>query len=734
MILEKQASMIAAALRRMSLKTRLTVATVGLFVLFIWVLVFLSVTVLQDRLEKVLSAQQLASTRHSAIEIDNSLLDRLEGLRRVAALLPADLRDEVQQPALSNRPLLGIYFPGGSLLLGLDGKVIAEHPPGGVRRERDFKDEDYFRQVVATRQPYIGKPGVDPVSRRPTLTLAVPALDEEGRVRAVLTGAVNLTAPNFSSLASEQAQEGKGAFFVLSLRDRRVVVAGDSGRVATALPARGRDAMLDRMADGFEGSGIGVGADGVSRLYSGKRVQMADWLVLSVLPTEVAFAPVRVMRNALYVVGALLTFLALGLLHGLTRRMLAPLDEAGDAMRRMTDGRTPLAPLPLRRNDEIGQLIGNFNHLVEDRSRYETALRESEQRFRLLVEAAPDAIIVQTAGHIVYANTAAISLLGARGEEQLLGMPVLAHVHPDCHEMVSRRIRALDSGSIYVPPLEQTYLRLDGTPVAVEVSAVRFRYEAQDGALVYVRDITERKALERERESQALRLVGLSRRLLAVQEEERRRLSAELHDRTSPNLSALSIMLRTAEQQGPLAGAEERAALLEDARALLDDTTASIREISAELRPPVLDYGGLLPALESHAESFAARTGIAVRVDCPAPVGRLSPEIESSLFRIAQEAMTNCAKHAGAAHIDIALRIEDDQLVLVIADDGVGFEREQLVRPGHGLLIMRERAEFAGGHCEIDSRPGAATRVTVSIPVGTRGTRAWGSSDEEVSI
>lgn len=501
MILEKQASMIAAALRRMSLKTRLTVATVGLFVLFIWVLVFLSVTVLQDRLEKVLSAQQLASTRHSAIEIDNSLLDRLEGLRRVAALLPADLRDEVQQPALSNRPLLGIYFPGGSLLLGLDGKVIAEHPPGGVRRERDFKDEDYFRQVVATRQPYIGKPGVDSVSRRPTLTLAVPALDEEGRVRAVLTGAVDLTAPNFSSLASEQAQEGKGAFFVLSLRDRRVVVAGDSGRVATALPARGRDAMLDRMADGFEGSGIGVGADGVSRLYSGKRVQMADWLVLSVLPTEVAFAPVRVMRNALYVVGALLTFLALGLLHGLTRRMLAPLDEAGDAMRRMTDGRTPLAPLPLRRNDEIGQLIGNFNHLVEDRSRYETALRESEQRFRLLVEAAPDAIIVQTAGHIVYANTAAISLLGARGEEQLLGMPVLAHVHPDCHEMVSRRIRALDSGSIYVPPLEQTYLRLDGTPVAVEVSAVRFRYEAQDGALVYVRDITERKALERERES-----------------------------------------------------------------------------------------------------------------------------------------------------------------------------------------------------------------------------------------
>jgi len=205
-----------------------------------------------------------------------------------------------------------------------------------------------------------------------------------------------------------------------------------------------------------------------------------------------------------------------------------------------------------------------------------------------------------------------------------------------------------------------------------------------------------------------------------VQEEERRRLSAELHDRTSPNLSALSIMLRTAEQQGPLADAEERAALLEDARALLDDTTASIREISAELRPPVLDYGGLLPALESHAESFAARTGIAVRVDCPAPVGRLSPEIESSLFRIAQEAMTNCAKHAGAAHIDIALRIEDDQLVLVIADDGVGFEREQLVRPGHGLLIMRERAEFAGGHCEIDSRPGEGAVFRLEFPAARK--------------
>ena len=403
-------------------------------------------------------------------------------------------------------------------------------------------------------------------------------------------------------------------------------------------------------------------------------------------------------------------------------------------MRRMTDGLAPLAPLQLRRNDEVGRLIDNFNHLIEDRHRYESALRESEQRFRLLVEAAPDAIIVQTGGHIVYANTAAVSLLGARGEDQLLGMAVLAHVHPDCHEMVARRIRALDSGSVYVPPLEQTYLRLDGTPVAVEVSAVRFRYEEKDGALVYVRDITERKAMERERESQALRLVGLSRRLLAVQEEERRRLSAELHDRTSPNLSALSIMLRTAEQQGPQAGAEERAALLEDARALLDDTTASIREISAELRPPVLDYGGLLPSLESHAESFGARTGIAVGIDCPEPVGRLSPEIESSLFRIAQEAMTNCAKHAGASRIDIALRLEGDQLVLVVADDGVGFERAQLLRPGHGLLIMRERAEFAGGRCEIDSRPGAATRITVTIPVGTLGVRARGNSDDKVTI
>lgn len=735
MILDGMFARIKALTRRMSLKDRLVAVTVGLFVLFIWELVILSAGVLQIQLEKVLAEQQFSATRRLAAELDSKLRERIDGLQRLAASLPADLRHTAVQPELDGLPLLNVLFTAGVALIGLDGKVIADRSLGPSRYGTDYGDRDYFRQVVASGQPYIDRPVVGRVLRRPLLNIGVPLRGADGKVRAVLVGSTDLSQPNFLGFVSHPEMTGNSDLYIISLRDRVFVAASDPRRVLQAAPERGANRFLDRAVDGFEGSGIAVSSEGIRKLYSGKRVPSADWLVLSGLSTEVAFAPVRVMRNSLYLAAGLLTLLAVALIRWMTRRMLAPLDEASAAIGRMTDGTAPLAPLPHKRDDEVGQLIDNFNRLLDDRQRYEQAVEESEQRFRLLVEAAPDAIFVQSKGYIAYVNLAAVGLLGASKKADLRGLPILERVHPDHRARVAARIRQLQEGRAYVPPLEQAYLRLDGSPVSVEVSAVRFRYDEEDGALVFVRDISERKEMERERAKQAYRLVDLSRRLVAAQEDERRRLSAELHDRTSPNLAALNIMLRTVEQRQQYVAGERWAALLGDARALLDDTTASIREICADLRSPVLDYGGLLAALESHAGSFAERTGIAVRIDCPKPLGRLAPEIESCLFRIAQEAMTNCAKHAGAGAVDIALRLEEGRLTMQVADDGAGFADELLGTPGHspghGLLIMRERAEFAGGTCEIDASPGQGTRITVSVPVGSGG-RA--PDETEVSI
>ncbi|MDP2795063.1 MAG: CHASE domain-containing protein [Sulfurisoma sp.] len=215
------------------------------------------------------------------------------------------------------------------------------------------------------------------------------------------------------------------------------------------------------------------------------------------------------------------------------------------------------------------------------------------------------------------------------------------------------------------------------------------------------------------------KMSALSRHLVAVQEGTRRRLSGELHDRTSPNLAAIGINLDVIAAALPEAEAPDLGARLEDTRALIEDTTASIREICADLRPPVLDYAGLPAALESYAGQFGRRTGIAVRVDCAHGGAKLAPELESALFRIVQEALTNCAKHARATSIGVILRQDDFPVRLTVVDDGSGFDLEQMKEAayssGLGIITMRELAEFFGGKFTIESNPGKGTRIDVEI-------------------
>lgn len=236
-----------------------------------------------------------------------------------------------------------------------------------------------------------------------------------------------------------------------------------------------------------------------------------------------------------------------------------------------------------------------------------------------------------------------------------------------------------------------------------------------------IQDISERKSLEQERTDHAQRLADRSFSLVAVQEEERRRLSAELHDRTSPNLAAIKLNLTLIADKLPPGISDSLANPLEDTRALLDDTAASIREISADLRPPILDYAGLQPALEGYVRQVAERSGTDIHLICTQLQAlRSEPVVETQLFRIVQEALTNCIKHAKAEHISINLAHDTYQTLLTIADNGMGFKDQELGQPDHapgfGLITMRERAEFVGGSLHIESRPGHGTWITVEIP------------------
>lgn len=224
-------------------------------------------------------------------------------------------------------------------------------------------------------------------------------------------------------------------------------------------------------------------------------------------------------------------------------------------------------------------------------------------------------------------------------------------------------------------------------------------------------DVTERHQAE-----EAKRNAEVSRRLVFAQEDERRRLAVELHDRAGPNLAALGINVKRLADSLPTPVTKAQQQMLADTSMLLDETIAAIRSISIDFRPPLLDYAGLWPALEGYVQRFSRRTGIAVHAWKNDLEQRLAPEIETNLFRIAQEALANCAQYSGAKTVHIQIRCLADEVEFSIADDGTGFDphaEPQLGTAGQGLATMRKRAEFIGGKFSLESAPGKGTRVTV---------------------
>jgi len=215
-------------------------------------------------------------------------------------------------------------------------------------------------------------------------------------------------------------------------------------------------------------------------------------------------------------------------------------------------------------------------------------------------------------------------------------------------------------------------------------------------------------------------LQAMSRRLVDAQESERRQISRELHDRVGQNLTALSINLDILKTQLAGNGNEAYCSRLNDAASLLEATTGTIENVMSELRPPMLDDYGLLPALQWYANEFSARTGIQVSVDGDEAMERLTQASEIALFRIMQEALNNAAKHAHAGSISITLERSDARFMMTISDDGVGLDTALLPlerrRPGLGMVTMRERTQAVGGHFEIEAAAGRGTRVVVRIP------------------
>jgi signal transduction histidine kinase len=273
-------------------------------------------------------------------------------------------------------------------------------------------------------------------------------------------------------------------------------------------------------------------------------------------------------------------------------------------------------------------------------------------------------------------------------------------------------------GQDEVGQLGQALDRMRQSLQALVARVERANQELEGRVEERTRDLNEANAALRERE---LARGELLRKVITAQEDERKRVARELHDETT---QALAALLMRVDQAAEAVRAGQTPAL-DELRTLANRALADVHRLILDLRPSVLDDLGLASAVRWYADRALGARGVAVRCEC-GELPALTPELETALFRICQEALSNVARHAQASHVLVELRAEGPLLCIDVEDDGVGFDQAAVAhregRPHWGLLGIQERASLLGGSARFDSTPGAGTRVEVRIPLSEEAT------------
>ncbi|MBI5602916.1 MAG: PAS domain S-box protein [Deltaproteobacteria bacterium] len=382
---------------------------------------------------------------------------------------------------------------------------------------------------------------------------------------------------------------------------------------------------------------------------------------------------------------------------------------------------TIVSPKPLI--DENGKFRGSFATFTDitQRKTMEEILNDSEEKYRTLFEhTGAGLIIVEEDTTISLVNNEFLKLSGYLKEEIEGKKKSADFTLPEDLERI-HLYHTLRRKNPEAAPREYESRIVDKQGNIKNTHNIVALIPGTSKSIVSFNDITNRKKAEEALLEKQNQLQALAIRMSEVEELERKEISRTLHDLVGQNLTALNLNLNIAISMLPEKTSSIIIHRLEDAQKLLEETTQHIREVMSDLRPSVLDDFGLLAALYWYGERFKALTGIEINIEGKDFPPRLSPTMESIIFRIAQEALTNVSKHAGADQVDIVLEERPGKVQLTISDNGWGFLFKGFrlggEKRGWGLATMKERAAALGGDLAILSEPGKGTRIILQLPV-----------------
>ena len=732
-----------------SLATRISLLTMAMVLVGMAAFALFVSQTLRPAMEAQISAQQFDTVSIVAGQVNQAIEQRLGALQSMAQPInPAMLAEPKRMQAfLEDRPAMLDLFNGGVFVTRMDGTAMASAPLNIPRTGRNYMDSEQVAAALKEGKSSVSNVVVGKALKAPIFSIVTPIHGAQGRVIGALVGVIELGKPNFLDKLMQIRLGQTGYYMLQDPQNRLIITSTDKSRVMERL-VPGANPLADRFRQGFEGSGVTVNSNGVEMLSSAKGIPAAGWILVGGLPTAEAFTPINAMSKTIRLGGLFFLLLIGGLvwwrISRLLQQQISPVLNASNALKLLAD--SPERPKPLQSSgqDEIGDLIGGFNHLLEVTAQREVALKNSEHRYRTLVEWSPEALLVHRHGTVLYVNPAAVALFGAKNAEAMVGLLTSDLIHPDFLAAQKARMQSILNQEPMAPKTESRFLRLDGTAFDVEVQGTAIDFAGAPAIHVAIRDVTERKQFETELIAAKATAEEASR----TKSDFLANMSHEIRTPMNGVIGMVDVLQQTAltpAQQRMLGTIHDSSlALLKILNDILDFSKIEAGKLALESMP--VQLGAL-------AQGVAQLMGTAARARAIALVVQVSPELPpwvlgdpSRLRQVLVNLLVNAIKFTTSLNERpgrVTLAVEPcttgadaaPGVRLRVTDNGIGMDAAMVARlfqpftqadestsrkfggTGLGLSITQRLVELMQGHITVHSTPGVGSEFAVELPL-----------------